>query len=142
MHRGGGRHACALPLPQLGRSDKGVHLQGGQDNFYVAWVFALELKLSKSLSGLVYFVLQLCGGAFAPHISTVQNTQAHSEFLTTSIPKQKPRLHKNYLAPLVNYPPCLTFRIEGGLGQPLTIPTADTAGRVCMVGQSLPGNFQ
>ena len=29
-------------------------------------------------------------GGFAPHISTVQNTQAPSEFLTTSIPKQKP----------------------------------------------------
>ena len=43
----------------FGRSDKGVHLQGGQDNFYVAWVFALELKLSKTLSGLVYSVLQL-----------------------------------------------------------------------------------
>ena len=46
-------------LIQFGRSDKGVHLQGGQDNFYVDWVFALELKLSKTLSGLVYFVLQL-----------------------------------------------------------------------------------
>ena len=42
-----------------GSPDKGFHLQGGQDNFYVAWVFALELKLSKTLSGLVYFVLQL-----------------------------------------------------------------------------------
>ena len=42
----------------LGSPDKGVHLQGGQDNFYVAWVFALELKLSKTLSGLVYSVLQ------------------------------------------------------------------------------------
>ena len=29
-------------------------------------------------------------GGFAPHVSTVQNTQAHSEFLTTSISKQKP----------------------------------------------------
>ena len=29
-------------------------------------------------------------GGFAPRISTVQNTQAPSEFLTTSIPKQKP----------------------------------------------------
>ena len=37
----------------------GGNLQGGKDNFYVAWVFALELKLSKTLSGLVYFVLQL-----------------------------------------------------------------------------------
>ena len=43
-------------------------------------------------------------------MTAIQNTQAHSEFLTTSIPKQKPRLHKNYLSPLVNYPPCLTFR--------------------------------
>ena len=73
-------------------------------------VFALELKLSKTLRRLVYFVLQLWGGGFAPAIGTVQNTQAHSEFLTTSIPKQKPRLHKNYLSPLVNYPLCLTFR--------------------------------
>ena len=31
------------------------------------------------------------GGGFAPHISTVQNTRAHSEFLTISIPKQNPR---------------------------------------------------
>ena len=52
-------------------------------------VFALELKLSKTLRGLVYFVLQLWGG-FALRISTVQNTQAPSAFLTTSISKQKP----------------------------------------------------
>ena len=45
--------------PEIGSRDKGVHSQGGQDNFYVAWVFALELKLSKTLSGLVYSVLQL-----------------------------------------------------------------------------------
>ena len=38
---------------------QGGNLQGGKDNFYVAWVFALELKLSKTLSGLVYSVLQL-----------------------------------------------------------------------------------
>ena len=38
---------------------RGVIYKGGKDNFYVAWVFALELKLSKTLSGLVYFVLQL-----------------------------------------------------------------------------------
>ena len=47
-------------------------------------VFALELKLSKNLRALLYFVLQLLG------ISTVQNTQTPSEFLTTSISKQKP----------------------------------------------------
>ena len=41
----------------FGSPDNGVHLQGGQDNFYVAWVFALELNLSKTLRGLVYFVL-------------------------------------------------------------------------------------
>ena len=41
------------------RGDKRGNLQGEKDNFYVAWVFALELKLSKTLSGLVYFVLQL-----------------------------------------------------------------------------------
>ena len=49
-------------------------------------------------------------GGEAPPITAIQNTQAHSEFLTTSIPKQKPRLHKNYLDPLVNEPPCLDFR--------------------------------
>ena len=31
-------------------------------------------------------------GGFAPGLSTVQNIQAHSEFLTTSIPKQNPQL--------------------------------------------------
>ena len=51
-------------------------------------------------------------GGEAPPITAIQNTQAHSEFLTTSIPKQKPRLHKNYLDPLVNEPPCLDFRKE------------------------------
>ena len=71
--------------------------------------FALEFKLSKTLSGLVYFVPYLYGGRSPPPITAIQNTQAHSEFLTTSIPKQKPRLHKNYLDPLVNEPPCLTF---------------------------------
>ena len=73
---------------------QGGNLQGRKDNFYVAWVFALELKLSKSLSGLVYFVPYLKGGRSPPPITAIQNTQAHSEFLTTSIPKQKPRLHK------------------------------------------------
>ena len=58
--------------------------------------FALEFKLSKTLSGLVYFVLYLHGGR-SPPITAIQNTQAHSEFLTTSIPKQKPRLHKKLL---------------------------------------------
>ena len=100
-------------LPDFGSPDKGVHLQGGQDNFYVAWVFALELKLSKTLSGLVYSVPYLYGGR-SPPITAIQNTKAHSEFLTTSIPKQKPRLHKNYLDPLVNEPPCLDFRPEAG----------------------------
>ena len=55
--------ACSLPF---GSPDKGVHLQGGQDNFYVAWVFALELKLSKTLSGLVYSVPYLYGGRSPP----------------------------------------------------------------------------
>ena len=52
----------------------------------------------------MYFVSYLFGGE-APPVTTIQNTQAPSEFLTTSIPKQKPRLHKNYLDPLVNEPP-------------------------------------
>ena len=47
--------------------DKEGNLQGGKDNFYVALVFALELKLSKTLSGLVYFVLQLSGGLCPPY---------------------------------------------------------------------------
>ena len=50
---------AAVLAPVFGSPDKGVHLQGGQDNFYVAWVSALELKLSKTLRGLVYSVLQL-----------------------------------------------------------------------------------
>ena len=60
----------------------------------------------------MYILYCSYSGGFAPRISTVQNTQAHSEFLTTSIPKQKPRLHKNYLDPLVNEPPCLDFRLN------------------------------
>ena len=120
-------------------------------------VFALELKLSKTLRGLVYFVPYLYGGRSPPYncntkytsllrvfdnfnskvktlatlnyakiessygfcfgieavknsewacifctiliwgakpppITAIQNTQAPSEFLTTSIPKQKPTL--------------------------------------------------
>ena len=58
----------------FGRSDKRVHLQGGQDNFYVAWVFALELKLSKTLSGLVYFVPYLYGGPSPPYICNTTYT--------------------------------------------------------------------
>ena len=55
------RPGASEPIPNpprilVGSPDKGVHLQGGQDNLYVAWVFALELKLSKTLSGLVYSV--------------------------------------------------------------------------------------
>ena len=38
-------------------------------------VFALELKLSKTLRGLVYFVPYLHGGR-SPPISAIQNTQA------------------------------------------------------------------
>ena len=64
---------------------KGVKIIFMQPGFLLS---SLELKLSKTLS-----VLVMRGGG-APHISTVQNTQAHPEFLTTSIPKQKPRLHK------------------------------------------------
>ena len=55
----------------------------------VAMVLALELKLSKTLRWLGYFVLKLSGD-FASRVNTVRNTQAPSEFLTTSIPKQKP----------------------------------------------------
>ena len=55
----------------------------------VAMVFALKLKLSKPLRGLVYFVPYLYGGR-SPPITAIQNTQAPSEFLTTSILKQKP----------------------------------------------------
>ena len=76
----------------IGSPDKGVHLQGGQDNFYVAWVFALKLKLSKTLRGPVYFVPYLYGGRSPPPITAIQNTQAPSEFLTTSISKQKAQL--------------------------------------------------
>ena len=65
-------------------------------------VFALELKLSKTLRGLVYFVLQLWGGLRPLYKYGTKTTQAHSDFLTTSIPKQNPRLHKIYLDPLVN----------------------------------------
>ena len=53
-------------LSEFGSRDKGVHSQGGQDNFYAAWVFALELKLSKTLSGLVYSVPYLYGGRSLP----------------------------------------------------------------------------
>ena len=75
----------------------------------VSRAFALELKLSKTLSGLVYLYWTYTEGK-ATLITAIQNTQAHSEFLTTSIPKQNPRLHKNYLEPLVNESPCLDFR--------------------------------
>ena len=46
--------------------------------------FALEFKLSKTLSGLVYFVpyLQCIWGAKPPPTTAIHNTQAHSEFLT------------------------------------------------------------
>ena len=44
---------------------------------------ALEFKLSKTLSGLVYFVPYLYGGRSPPPITAIQNTQAYSEFLTT-----------------------------------------------------------
>ena len=56
-------------------------------------VFALELKLSKTLRGLVYFVLKLWGG-FDPCISTVQNTQASPDFLT--LPQFIPTCYKCY----------------------------------------------
>ena len=43
----------------------------------VAMVFASELKLSKTLSGLVYFVPYLYGGE-APPYNCSPNTQAYS----------------------------------------------------------------
>ena len=52
-------------------------------------VFALKLKLSKTLRVLVYLYRTYTGGE-APPITAIQNTQAPSEFLTTSISKQKP----------------------------------------------------
>ena len=54
-------------------------------------VFASELKLSKTLRGLVYLVPYLYGGR-GPPVTTVQNTQAPSQFLTTSIPFQQPQM--------------------------------------------------
>ena len=55
----------------------------------VAMVFALELKLSKTLRGLVYFVLQSSGWLRPPYKYGTKY-KAPSEFLATSIPKQKP----------------------------------------------------
>ena len=60
-------------------------------------------------------------GGEAPPITAIQSTQAHSEFLTTSISKQKPRLHKNYLCPLVNY--SLVLPSEGVYSQETFVST-------------------
>ena len=104
------------PLSSEGKT-RWVIYKGGKDDFYVAWVFALELKLSKTLSGLVYFVPYLHRGRSPPYNCHTKYTRP-LRILTTSVPKQKPRLHKNYLSLLVNYPTCLTFRIVQGLGCP------------------------
>ena len=51
-------------------------------------------------------------GGKAPPVTAMQNTQTHSEFLTTSTPKQKPRLHENYLSPLINYPQSTPLSVQ------------------------------
>ena len=76
------------------------------------WDFCFGIEVVKNSAGGLCILYCSYRGGSALRVSTVQNTQAHSEFLTTSIPKQKPRLHKNYLDPLVNKPPCLTFRCK------------------------------
>ena len=45
-------------IPSEGKTRGVIYKGGGKDNFYVA-CFALELKLSKTLSGLVHFVWKL-----------------------------------------------------------------------------------
>ena len=52
--------------------------------------FRFGIEVVKNSEWACVFCIAVIVGGFAPHIGTMQNTQATSEFLTTSIPKQKP----------------------------------------------------
>ena len=52
--------------------------------------FCFGIEVVKNSEGACVFCTVLIWGAKLPPITAIQNTEAHSEFLTTSIPKQKP----------------------------------------------------
>ena len=52
-------------------------------SFKCSLAFCFGIEVVKNSEWACVFCIAVIGGGFAPHISTVQNTQAHSEFLTT-----------------------------------------------------------
>ena len=71
-------------------------------SFLCSLGFCFGIEVVKNSEWACVFCTVLIWGAKPPLITAIQNTQAPSEFWTTSIPKQNPRLHKIYLDPLVN----------------------------------------
>ena len=51
--------------------------------------FCFGIEVVMNFEGAFVFCIAIIAGGEDPRLSTVQNTQARSEFLTTSIPKQK-----------------------------------------------------